>query len=245
LVIALLLTVSFVFVAWLVFFRFKWLTWSIPWAVFSGFFGAHLLLIFLIGVRFTAPYTTNAHVIQPTIQLVPRLPEPTLVTAVLVASNAAVKKGQPLFQFDRRPYQYSVDTAQANLATALQNPAMLGSDVASAAQSVAQAKSALAYARDQERTMRGPEVGRPGEGGRSRPAAGAGGARSRARAQQREGRRRLRERRLGAGPARPGPLLPREHHARLARGWPNREPAGPPRDGRGDRSSGRDRVTDL
>ena len=37
-VIALLITVSFVFVAWLVFFRFKWLTWSIPWAVFSGFF---------------------------------------------------------------------------------------------------------------------------------------------------------------------------------------------------------------
>jgi len=86
--IALLITVVFVFLVWLVFFQLKWLQWSIPWAVVSGFFGLHLLLIFLIGVRFAAPYTTEAKVVQHTIQLVPRLPEPTLVTAVLVEANA-------------------------------------------------------------------------------------------------------------------------------------------------------------
>jgi len=37
--------------------------------------------------------------------LTPRLSEPTLVTAVLVEPDVPVKKGQPLFQFDRRPYE--------------------------------------------------------------------------------------------------------------------------------------------
>ena len=72
--IALLMTAVFVLLVWLVFFQFKWLAWSIPWAVVSTFFLLHILLIFLIGVRFVAPYTTNAKVVQHTIQLVPRLP---------------------------------------------------------------------------------------------------------------------------------------------------------------------------
>jgi multidrug efflux pump subunit AcrA (membrane-fusion protein) len=34
---------------------------------------------------------------------------PTLITAVLVEENVLVKKDQPLFQFDRRPYEYKVE----------------------------------------------------------------------------------------------------------------------------------------
>ena len=48
------------------------------------------------------PYSTDAKVIQHTIQLVPRLPEPTLVTKVFVEPNLPVKKGDKLFEFDRR-----------------------------------------------------------------------------------------------------------------------------------------------
>lgn len=48
----------------------------------------------MIGLRFVTPYSTEAKVIQHTIQLIPRLPEPTLVTAVLVAPNVPVKQGQ-------------------------------------------------------------------------------------------------------------------------------------------------------
>jgi hypothetical protein len=65
-VIALLITVGFVFFVWLVFFRLKLLEWSIAWAVVSLFFGLHVLLIFLIGVRFVAPYSTDAKVIHST-----------------------------------------------------------------------------------------------------------------------------------------------------------------------------------
>jgi multidrug resistance efflux pump len=69
-------------------------------------------IIFLLGLRYVAPASTEARVIQHTIQLVPRLPEPTLVTEVLVQPNVPVKKGQPLFQFDRRPYEYKVRQAR-------------------------------------------------------------------------------------------------------------------------------------
>ena len=163
-IIALLITVVFVFFVWLVFFRLKLLRWSIPWAIVSAFVGLHVLLIFLIGVRFVAPYSTDARVIQHTIQLIPRLPEPTLVTAVLVEPNASVKKGQPLFQFDRRPYQYQVDELEAELAKAKQDVRELDADLEVARQKVVKAKSELEYARYQEklalrlaRTGAGPE----------------------------------------------------------------------------------------
>jgi multidrug resistance efflux pump len=109
---------AFAFVVWIVFFKFKWLTFSIPWAIFSSFFVLHLLLIFLIGMRFVTPASNNAKVVQHTIQITPRLTEPTLVTAVLVEPNQPVKKGQPLFQFDRRPYQLKVNQLEAQLAQA-------------------------------------------------------------------------------------------------------------------------------
>jgi multidrug resistance efflux pump len=107
---------GYALVVWLVFFKFKWMKFNIAWGIVSVSVGLHLLLIFMIGLRFVAPYSTDAKIIQHTIQLIPRLPEPTLVTAVLVEPNVPVKKGQPLFQFDRRPYQYKVNQLEAELA---------------------------------------------------------------------------------------------------------------------------------
>ena len=66
-------------------------------------------------MRFVTPYSADVKVVQHTIQLVPRLPEPALVTAVLVQPDVPVKKGQPLFQFDRRPYEYQVRQLEAQL----------------------------------------------------------------------------------------------------------------------------------
>ena len=104
-----ILVLIFCFVVfWLVFFKFKLLRLTPGWGFVFFVFVAHLLLIFVIGLRFVTPNSANATVVQHTIQLIPRLPEPTLVTAVLVEENMPVKKGQPLFQFDRRPYEYKV-----------------------------------------------------------------------------------------------------------------------------------------
>src|SRR5271154_3664092 len=111
----LLILVIYGAAVWLVFFKLKLLKFSITWGVVSGLVGIHILLIFVIGIRFVTPYSTDARVIQHTIQLIPRLPDPTLVTAVLVQPDVPVKKGQPLFQFDRRPYEYQVRQLEAQL----------------------------------------------------------------------------------------------------------------------------------
>jgi multidrug resistance efflux pump len=147
----LLICVIYSFVVWLVFFKLRLLKFSITWGVVSVLFGVHLLLIFLVGLRFMTPYSTDARMIQHTIQLVPRLPEPTLVTAVLVENNMPVTKGQPLFQFDRRLYEYKVRQLEAQLAHSKQNVLVLLADVDVSAQNVAKAKSDLEYAKYQQR----------------------------------------------------------------------------------------------
>lgn len=143
---AIVLLCGFVVIVWLVFFKFKWLKFNIAWGVVSVFFGLHLLLIFLIGLRFVAPYSTDAKVIQHTIQLIPRLPEPTLVTAVLVEPNVPVKKGQPLFQFDRRPYEYKVKQLEAELAKAKQDVLILKAALDAAEYEVKETKASLGRA---------------------------------------------------------------------------------------------------
>jgi multidrug resistance efflux pump len=130
---------------WLVFFKLKLLRLTPGWGIVFAFVVLHLFLVFLIGLRFVTPNSANATVVQRTIQLIPRLPEPTLVTAVLVEENVLVKKDQPLFQFDRRPYQYKLEQIEAQLAEAKQNVLVLWADVEVATQKVKKAEVELGY----------------------------------------------------------------------------------------------------
>jgi multidrug resistance efflux pump len=174
--IALLITFIFILFVWLVFFKFKWLKFSMTWGIVSAFFAVHIFLIFIIGLRFVTPYSSNVKVVQHTVQLIPRLPEPTLVTAVLVQPDVPVKKGQPLFQFDRRPYEYQVsqlqaqleassasavsakykvEQLQAGLASANQDVRMYKADLDASEQKVARTKSELEYAKYQQKLSEG------------------------------------------------------------------------------------------
>ena len=167
---ALLIVAVFLFVFWLVFFKLKLLKLSPAWGVVSALVFVHALLIFLIGMRFMTPYSTDARVIQHTIQLIPRLPDPTLVTAVLVAPDVPVKQGEPLFQLDRRPYEYQVGQLQAqieaaqarvvvceskiklqqaDIVAAKQDVLMLKADTEATAAKVTKLKSEMDYARFQ------------------------------------------------------------------------------------------------
>ena len=101
---------------WLVFFKFKLLRLTPGWGLIFAFFVIHLLLVFMIGLRFVTPNSANATMVQHTIQLIPRLTRPAVVTEVLVEDNDRVKKGQPLFQFDRRPYEDQVAQIEAQFA---------------------------------------------------------------------------------------------------------------------------------
>src|SRR5262249_25287247 len=79
--------------------------------------------------------------IQHTIQLVPRLPEPTLVTKVCVEASVPVRKGDKLFEFDRRPYEYNVNAVKAQLAAAEQDVLELKPQLAAGTGAVAQARA--------------------------------------------------------------------------------------------------------
>ncbi len=100
--------------------------------------------------KLLTPLATEARVIQHTIQLTPRLSQPTQLMAVLVEPNVPVKKGQPLFQFDRRMYEYQVKQLEAQLAKAKQNVLVMKADIEVAAQKVTKLKSHLEFARYQQ-----------------------------------------------------------------------------------------------
>ena len=147
----LVLLFGYVVLVWLVFFKFKWLKFTIAWGVVSAFVGLHLLIIFMIGLRFVTPLATDARVIQHTIQLTPRLSEPTLVSAVLIEQNVRVKKGTPLIQFDRRVYEYKVKQLEAQLAQATQNVQVMKADTQITAQKIVKLRAELDYARYQQK----------------------------------------------------------------------------------------------
>src|SRR5690349_3659004 len=130
---------------WLVFLKLKLLRMTPGWVFGFSVFVVHLLLVFVIGLRFATPISANAILVQHTIQLIPRLPEPTLVTAVLVENDVPVKKGQPLFQFDRRPYEYKVAQLEAQLAEAKQNVLVLAANVDIAKEKLARTKVDIGY----------------------------------------------------------------------------------------------------
>lgn len=147
--IALGLVLIYVVFVWLVFFRFRWLKFTIVWGVVGFWVGVHMLLIFIIALRFYQPYSMDAHVIRPTIQLVPRLSQPTLLKEVFVENNQPVKKGDPLYQFDTTVYEANVREAEANLANATQNAQALQEDLDLAQQQLSQAEAQETYTQQQ------------------------------------------------------------------------------------------------
>ncbi|WP_454683638.1 HlyD family secretion protein [Ancylobacter moscoviensis] len=134
---------------WVIFFKLKLLRLTPGWIFGFSVFFLHLALIFVIGLRFVTPYSTSATIIQHTIQLIPRLSEPTLITEVLVEDNMPVRKGDPLFKFDRTIYEARVNQLKAQLAAAQQNVKVLGTNIKTAENQVVEAEAALAYSTNQ------------------------------------------------------------------------------------------------
>jgi multidrug resistance efflux pump len=146
----LLILFGYLGLVWLIFFRLRSIRFSIGWGVISALIGVHVLLIFLIGLRFVTPSSSTAQVVQYTIQLVPRLPEPTLVTEVLVAEGDHVTKGQELFQLDETVYRAKVRQLEAQLSQADVDTKVLAADVQLAASREIAARGTLADAQFRE-----------------------------------------------------------------------------------------------
>ena len=88
-----------------------------------------LLILFTYSVlsdRFT-PYTSHARVDTFLVQIAPEVAGK--VIDVGAKENGRVRKGQMLFRIDPEPYQIAVQSAQANLAAALQDASVSEADV--------------------------------------------------------------------------------------------------------------------
>ncbi|MBK0327803.1 HlyD family secretion protein [Rhodobacteraceae bacterium F11138] len=144
------ITLVYLAFVWVVFVKFKWLRFTPTWGLISAFFLLHLLIVPLVGTRMQSPFSTDVRVVRHTVQLVPRLPEPTMVTEVRVKENTPVKKGDVLFVFDQTVYKSQVKSAQAALVAAKQNAKILEADIAVAKDSVARAQSELDFATVQQ-----------------------------------------------------------------------------------------------
>lgn len=145
------ITLLYVAFVWLVFFRFKLMRFTPAWGLVSAFFILHLLIVPYVGTRMQSPFTSDVRVVRHTVQLVPRLPEPTMVTEVHVVDNMPVKKGDLLFVFDQTIYQAQVDSAEAALVAAQQNVKILEADIAIAQDSIVRAQAELDFAQVQQK----------------------------------------------------------------------------------------------
>ncbi|MES0825351.1 HlyD family secretion protein [Ruegeria sp. SCP11] len=148
--VALGITLFYIIFVWFIFFKAKWLKFNITWGIVTFWVGAHLLLVFLVALRFFQPFSLDSHVVRSTIQIVPRLTQPTLLTEVLVEPNTEVKKGDPLYRFDDTVFALEVEEATAQLVAAEQNAKILEQDVIVAAENVERANAQLAYALTQQ-----------------------------------------------------------------------------------------------
>lgn len=144
------ITLVYLAFVWTVFIKFKWLRFTPTWGLISAFFLLHLLIVPLVGTRMQSPFSTDVRVVRHTVQLIPRLPEPTLVTEVRVKENEPVKKGDVLFVFDKIIYQSQVQSAQAAVVGAEQNAKILEADIAVAKDTVTRAQSELDFATVQQ-----------------------------------------------------------------------------------------------
>lgn len=148
--IAIFITLFYAILVWFVFFKARWLKFNIVWGVLSFWVGAHLLLIFMVMLRFYQPMSLDAHTVRPTIQIIPRLTQPTRLSEVLVTPNTPVKQGDPLYRLDDTVFRLQVEEAQAQLVAAQQNAEILNSNVTLAQDSLEQAQAQLAFATSQQ-----------------------------------------------------------------------------------------------
>ncbi len=140
-----LLLLLYVVPVYLIFFKYKLVPLTTFWKVFLWVppIVALMFLWFALG-RYT-PTIQDAYVQAPVVQVAPRVGGS--VTELAVKDNQEVKQGTPLFQIDKRSYQYKVDQAKAKLVEAQENAAALMATLYAAEEAVGQADANLLVAR--------------------------------------------------------------------------------------------------
>lgn len=98
----------------------------------------------LAGMNYNHPFTTDARIYFFTTPIVPQVKG--RVVEVSVRPNAALKKGDPLFEIDPAPYQFVVEQKKAALAEAEQGVGQLRASLNQASAGLGKANAQLALA---------------------------------------------------------------------------------------------------
>jgi multidrug resistance efflux pump len=102
-------------IVWLVFIKFKLLPWTTPWKVGVAIFPIVMIAILLLLLNIFAPTTTDVRVVKYVVPVVSQVRG--RVIEVPVENNRPVKKGDVLFRIDPTPYENTVHSLEAQLAS--------------------------------------------------------------------------------------------------------------------------------
>ncbi len=105
-----------------------------------------VILFWTVATDKFAPRTPRAYITASVIQIAPRVSG--RVVQVHVADNTLVSKGDPLFDIDRRPFEYAVERARASLDQATQGVAASTSEINAAQARVAEAQANVYSSRE-------------------------------------------------------------------------------------------------
>ncbi|MBD9446609.1 MULTISPECIES: HlyD family secretion protein [unclassified Rhizobium] len=89
--------------------------WSLSTAVLGGIF---IISALILGMSYNHPFSSDGRIYFTSSPVIPAVGG--LVVDVPVQANMPLKKGDVLFQIDRRPYEFAVDQKKAQLAEAKQ-----------------------------------------------------------------------------------------------------------------------------
>ena len=123
----------------------KFLLSARAWVLFILLLIGALVAYYVLSDRYT-PFTTDAYVQAYVVQVAPRIEGQ--VVYVPVRENQPVKKGELLFEIDRRPFQHRVDLLIAKRVEAVQQVAQLDADLSAARAEDARLVAEEAYARE-------------------------------------------------------------------------------------------------
>ena len=110
-----LLLAIYAFIVWLIFFKFKWLAWTMTAAVIVVTIPIIALAGLVLLLNVYAPSALDVQVVKYVVQVIPRVTG--RVIEVPVEPNRLVRKGDVLFRVDPRPFQYEVDRLEALVAS--------------------------------------------------------------------------------------------------------------------------------
>ena len=99
-----LLLAIYAFFVWLIFFKFKWLAWTMTAAVIVVTIPIIALAALVLLLNVYAPSALDVQVVKYVVQVIPRVTG--RVIEVPVEPNRLVRKGDVLFRIDPRPFQY-------------------------------------------------------------------------------------------------------------------------------------------